>query len=427
MDISIISVGKEGNSTPVDHIENQDLVLDISSIDTSLNALLPVHPNCCIYRIPCNIHRLNEEDYTPRVVSIGPFHHGKKELQAMEEQKLICLQSFLDYTKLSLEDCMELVTGWEERARSCYSEKVNLTSDEFRKMILLDSCFLLETICRGKTNEHMLDARRDMVLLENQLPFFVLDGLFKQGYTSFYKETFLQLCIVYFAKIMLQNKVGNMINEVLGSEVRHFVDLLRFCHLPSAPRSFPKNPVVGMKIKCAAELQESGMSFLNGSRDHVLDIRYSTTGMLEIPKISVGKTSECLLRNLIALERCHYPLETPITDYVFFLDKLINTTKDVDILVQNDIIQNWMGESSDVAALFSSLGAQISTWWPAYYYAKISEDLNLYCSLHRSWLSIGLIRNNFSTPLRTTATVMATILLVVTYTKSMYSIIYYGF
>jgi hypothetical protein len=32
---------------------------------------------CCIYKVPERLRELNEKAYTPRVVSIGPIHHGK--------------------------------------------------------------------------------------------------------------------------------------------------------------------------------------------------------------------------------------------------------------------------------------------------------------------------------------------------------------
>ncbi|KAL6202972.1 hypothetical protein ACLB2K_026676 [Fragaria x ananassa] len=44
-------------------------------------------PYKSIYRVPEKLRRLNENAYTPRVVSIGPFHHGKESLKPMEEHK----------------------------------------------------------------------------------------------------------------------------------------------------------------------------------------------------------------------------------------------------------------------------------------------------------------------------------------------------
>lgn len=44
-------------------------------------------PECCIYRVPQNIRNVNEDAYTPKEISIGPFHHGKENLKKNEEMK----------------------------------------------------------------------------------------------------------------------------------------------------------------------------------------------------------------------------------------------------------------------------------------------------------------------------------------------------
>jgi hypothetical protein len=62
----------------------------------------------CIYRVPKQLRKVNEEAYTPKLVSIGPFHHihrksdkekYKLDLKDMEEHKLKYLDDFLKRTK----------------------------------------------------------------------------------------------------------------------------------------------------------------------------------------------------------------------------------------------------------------------------------------------------------------------------------------
>ena len=59
------------------------------SMGKELYDILPLYPMCSICRVPEKLRRLNENAYTPRVVSIGPFHHGKESLKPMEEQEKI--------------------------------------------------------------------------------------------------------------------------------------------------------------------------------------------------------------------------------------------------------------------------------------------------------------------------------------------------
>ena len=72
---------------------------------------------------------LNEKAYTPQVVSIGPLHHGREELKAMEEYKRRYLKDFLAWSELSLEDLIGVTEMEETRPRNCYAEAIELNSD----------------------------------------------------------------------------------------------------------------------------------------------------------------------------------------------------------------------------------------------------------------------------------------------------------
>ncbi|KAM7493093.1 hypothetical protein LguiB_027702 [Lonicera macranthoides] len=57
----------------------------VTSVDRMLDEIEPsVTSEYCIYRVPQKIRKLNEEAYNPRVVSIGPFHHGDERFRSME-------------------------------------------------------------------------------------------------------------------------------------------------------------------------------------------------------------------------------------------------------------------------------------------------------------------------------------------------------
>ncbi|KAF1888309.1 hypothetical protein Lal_00036253 [Lupinus albus] len=50
------------------------------------------------------------DTYTPKVVSIGPFHHHNPRLQNMERVKLIYFNKFLELGEINLES---LVSMWK--------------------------------------------------------------------------------------------------------------------------------------------------------------------------------------------------------------------------------------------------------------------------------------------------------------------------
>jgi hypothetical protein len=98
----------------------------------------------CIYRFLTQLRlKVNEEVHTPKLLSIGPFDHGKHDLKDMENHKLKYLDNFLQRTKKSqLADFLKIIKVNEVQIHHCYSEYCELKSDDFVKMILLARCRL---------------------------------------------------------------------------------------------------------------------------------------------------------------------------------------------------------------------------------------------------------------------------------------------
>ncbi|KAL0385625.1 UNVERIFIED_CONTAM: hypothetical protein Sradi_2956800 [Sesamum radiatum] len=107
----------------------------------------------------------------------------------MEEHKLRCLHLLLKRTRENVEMYISAMGELEQRARNCYAEPVSLNSAEFIKMLVLDGCFIIELV-REETdptceNDPIFEMgwlmgtlERDIILFENQIPFFVLCTLF---------------------------------------------------------------------------------------------------------------------------------------------------------------------------------------------------------------------------------------------------------
>ncbi|XP_060674662.1 uncharacterized protein LOC125420253 [Ziziphus jujuba] len=99
---------------------------------------------------------------------------------------------------------------------------------------------------------------------------------------------------------------------------------------------------------------------------------------LKIPQLKVDNNTECIFRNVMALEQFVYPKAPRICNYIFLLDQLIGTVEDVAFLVDKGIIENWLGSNKAVAALVKTLCDQIVT--PHFFYADICDELNEYHS-----------------------------------------------
>ncbi|XP_006605635.1 UPF0481 protein At3g47200 isoform X4 [Glycine max] len=176
--------------------KNKDLIIQMEDMLESVE--LPLVSRCCIYKVPQKIRKVNEAAYTPTIVSIGPFHYGDKRLQSMEELKLRYLKSFLERTQKGLGDCIEYIKESEEVIRSCYSETIEQSSDDLVRTVLTDACFIIEYFLRSLewTQEDPLlskpwlrcDVKLDLILLENQLPWFVLEEIFNLTEPSCFNE-----------------------------------------------------------------------------------------------------------------------------------------------------------------------------------------------------------------------------------------------
>ncbi|KAK4748692.1 hypothetical protein SAY87_015278 [Trapa incisa] len=151
----------------------------------------------CIFRVPSTIRRHNEYVYDPQLVSIGPYHHGHERLQHMEKFKRWYLRCLLDRTpnpECNLSRLFEVIKSNAQYCLDCYSEMEEDTIidiDKFIVMVILDGCFVIELFRKqaGVLPRHPDDPifttsymrkilLSDLMLLENQLPWFVLEVLF---------------------------------------------------------------------------------------------------------------------------------------------------------------------------------------------------------------------------------------------------------
>ncbi|XP_057727366.1 uncharacterized protein LOC130943486 isoform X2 [Arachis stenosperma] len=325
----------------------------------------PLTTECCIYKVPFDIRRLNHDAYTPKVVSIGPFHHGSTRLQNMERHKLIYCNEFLQRaggTTLDLDSFVSRIEQAEPDIRRCYSDIIHLSPEELVKVVLVDCTFIFELFCRHFYGEWSKDdtllwkpwlttnIRLDLLLLENQIPFSILEDLF--------------------------NHSG-----------------------------------VGVKFD------------VNTKSNCAMDLRFSGKKVLEIPMLRVEDWTETLFRNMMALEQCHYPDEAYFTDYIAVLDFLINTSRDVDVLVEKGILVNWLGDADSVASLFNGLWKNITHVNFSEHYYRLCRDLDLFCidPLHK--LKATLWRDYGRTPWQAAASIAGFLLVILSLIQTVCSIL----
>lgn len=255
--------------------QDDDVVNDIKSMLEGAES--PVTNECCIYKVPFDVRKLNQDAYTPKIVSIGPFHHNlHPHLRNMERHKLIYCKAFLERTKTSFDTWIHCIQEKELDIRHCYSDTLEFTKKELVKMIFVDAGFIFELFWSAYYNEWSdnetsllkpwlnTNIRLDLLLLENQIPFFILQGLFNLSFTSASSSTykkvpsFVDLTIDYFA---FYNRCNLKLCDI--SSVKHFTDLIRTFHLQHPPDRRPRRGTDEsvIHLPSATELLEAGVRF----------------------------------------------------------------------------------------------------------------------------------------------------------------------
>lgn len=428
--------------------------------------------DCSIYKVPHNLRKVKQEAYTPQLISIGPIHLGNEELQPMQQHKKRYFHFF--YERLSQFNLQSMIKNYklylenkEQEIRKCYAEKFpDISKEKFVETILLDAVFIMELLLRNSswksdTSKHEHEYKqsksfrwkhsddyiltqawlsksitRDLILLENQIPFFVLKHLYDTVVPNDDKkpnhEDFLDLALEYFAfydtqksssletKFVLDKNqtkkyyyVSGVIGDVgSGNSVskkkhsdksmssnhgfqgpKHFTDLIRFFYLPA---DLGKSDCSHIFPRTVTKLMDSGVSFEKVVGRRLLDITFEKKpflsnflclgclpsfsclnhfkARLRIPQLKVDHTTECVLRNLIALEQCQYQEQPYICNYVSLVDSLIHTQVDVDLLVEKEVIVHEMGSDKEVAMLVNGLCKHVVVNSTCYY--EIINELN---------------------------------------------------
>ncbi|KAF8394246.1 hypothetical protein HHK36_020453 [Tetracentron sinense] len=434
-DYSSIEIGNPNEIEPL-----------VASIREQLDRVPPsaFGKKCCIYRVHEKFRKINANAYMPDTVAIGPFHHGKERFKAMEQHKLRYVHALFAQTtqENKLEECVNAMRTLEEEARKCYLEPINLDSDEFLKMLLVDGLFIVELFRKNLNNDRrsrddpifntawgMASIVRDMILIENQLPMFVLERLFSLTTVANQGDHSLTLLALHFFNSLMPRD-DNVFEKYSDCKGKHLLDLFGKT-LHDFPQEKPtSNPQEKEKstsnqtwkfMPCVTELRQAGVMFKKGSTTgSFLDIKFSN-GELEIPPLLIQDQTETLLRNLIASEQCRNQHATYITSYAFFMDSLINSADDVKFLRRHEIIINYLGEDEEVSSLFNKLCNEVTL--VNFYYAKVCDEVNSYYKTRWHVWRATLMGKYFHSPWAILSFIAAILLLFFTFTGTLFSIL----
>ncbi|KAE8055138.1 hypothetical protein FH972_011999 [Carpinus fangiana] len=352
--------------------EGDDVRLHIDSLVSSIKATVPrellISPNCCIFKIPVTHMRHNKNAFIPNAFSIGPLHHGKRNLKATEKIKARYLQ--------------ELIS----RSHSP------------------------ETILSSMVSSIMEVEKK----AQNQVPWMVLKRLFKLTTDARKEPPLIILAMRHMKVTFLSDTIDLRSDSCLKMKgIKHFVDLLRKLSTSSSINHPPDQSINNEGTHRFVHLFRK-LSHLSSSTEEKKGRRRVYMGTPSFCYEPRGGWNQIRKDYEQSLPRC----EDRFTSYIMFLDNLIITTKDMDILCENQIIYNWLNPE-DATQLFNKLYYDTCV---NYCYTKLCGDVNRFCKRRWPRWRAMLVRNYFNTPWAVLSTSAAVILLILTLLQTVYGI-----
>ncbi|TVU22531.1 hypothetical protein EJB05_32238 [Eragrostis curvula] len=363
-----------------------------------------------IYRVPQWLKKMThgaedaDEAYRPRLVSLGPFHHDDPDLLPMEEHKR---RAVLHMAKRSGKPLREIFAAVEEVADELMDayhdldEKWRCRAERgrFLQVMVVDGCFLLE-IMKGLAHKKAPDdyapndpvfsaqgmlslwvgIRSDMLMIENQVPLLALYKL----------EAFLSgrrgiISVAQCAKDINKMVLDFMCDPLKAAKLAEGIDGLclhpldifhkSFCGLHPPSRG---SYVWESSVPSAVELRDAGIHLKKSKTVSVNGIEFKN-GVLSLPALSIHDGTKKIFLNLMAFERLHSDTGTIATDYMIFMDNIIDSERDVALLRSKGIIKNLLSSDKDAADLYNTLsrGAVLSP------YSKLQDvrrQVNAHCN-----------------------------------------------
>ncbi|KAK7294050.1 hypothetical protein RJT34_16933 [Clitoria ternatea] len=198
-----------------------------------------------IFNVPKLLMASDPDSYIPQQVAIGPYHYWRPELYEMQRFKLAAAKRFQKQLQcLKLENMVDQLSKLEQRIRSCYHKFLDFKGDTLVWMMAIDASFLLEFLqvyviqdgimkVFGRKSAHNA-ILRDIVMLENQIPIFVLRKVMEFKFSSL--EATDHMLISMFMDLFKEISPFKMMDDecpnIQVSKSAHMLDFLYHMIVP---------------------------------------------------------------------------------------------------------------------------------------------------------------------------------------------------
>ncbi|KAH7861169.1 hypothetical protein Vadar_022527 [Vaccinium darrowii] len=372
-------------------------------------------PPVSIFRVPTTLSSFKPEAYTPQLIGLGPYHRFKPKLYEMERYKVdAATRVQKEFKSLEFKQLVGKLNEVEYNVRACYHKFLDIDGDTLAWIMAIDGLFLFDflnsyvnkkdsrTSCT--TTALLLDASGknlaqseilgDIVMLENQIPIFVLSKILSIQ-TSWSDVLYNQLpsILMGFCKALSPLKLREDLLLSQVSSHSHLLDLLYHLTVPELPGpNGPGNPekvgalnidgkqtsdsgndnkntegdeekktpkVEEIMIPSVSNLRDVGVEFCPTSGD-ITSIKFDTkTKRFYLPIITLNVNSEVVMRNLVAYEASIASESLVFARYTELMNGIIDTAQDATLLREKKIIVSSLKSDADAAELFNGMSKSV--------------------------------------------------------------------
>ncbi|KAE8702466.1 Tetratricopeptide repeat (TPR)-like superfamily protein [Hibiscus syriacus] len=323
--------------------------------------------------------------FEPRLVALGPLHHGNPKFDRAEPSKLKFAAVFAYENKTTCDFLFGKVMEEIQDLRNCYKpNEIEVYDDEkLAWMLFIDGCAVLCYGLKGdfeKLNtkvDRLVFAQLDLFLLENQIPYRVLQILINSAIEP---EKWKQ-SITDFIRDDKDKRDSNMIGQMLlkcGDRRKHRIR---------------------KTFRSIKELKESGIHVKPNKTNNLKNISFYCRflGKIRMPHLLVDDSTAAMFMNLVALEMCRdFDNEFEVTSYLCFLDSLIDTAEDVKELRVAGMLHNYLGSDEEVADLFNKMSRDLVPDQDTY--SAVVKDIHSFCNNPWTPAAAQVYYSHFSSP-----------------------------
>lgn len=200
----------------------------------------------------------------------------------------------------------------------------------------------------------------------------------------------------------------------------HFLDIYHKCY------SGIRKPWTGSddyepRAPCPVEMSEAGIQFKKSNTKSIHDVEFKD-GVLTMPLFDMHDDTETVLLNLIAFEWLHPDANDDVVAYVSFMDDIIQSERDVELLGSEGILVDITGSKKKMVEMFNSL----TRLGRANYDNRLGHvqwKLKAHCRKRRNRWRASFVKTYLRNPWVFISLVAAAILLVATLLQTVYTIV----